>query len=578
MTLWLALTSCVLLGPEDMARLESGPQEACTPLEESCNAADDDCDGVVDEGLEQRSWYLDRDQDGYGAGEPIEDCGQPEGHTTWHGDCDDQEAGVFPGASESCDGEDQDCDDAVDEGLPETWEDEDGDGYGAPGTAACDDAAGDRVDNDDDCDDDDPRIRPGAVEHCNGVQEDCGDASWDADAGVVSWESQDGTWTDWSAVLSDSSTAPAALTLTEQGTLWVCPGTWYAHLTVETDLAIRGVGEPAEVTLSGVGLGPVVETGAGWPLLTLSRLTVEGGLGTSTWFDEEAESAGGGVSCTQGGHVTADEVIITGNNADNAAGVYLEGCDGTFTDVTFDTNEAWEYGGALGTFEATVIIDGASFTGNTAGGSGGGLYTEDTTLTLSNSAFTDNHGLGQGNSGGAMLLYWTTIATIEGSTFDGNTANNGGAAYFGGSEIAIADSTFTGNDARYGGGAISYYTSEVTITDSEFVGNIADDGGALRSAGSTLDTTRVTFQDNSCDDKGGAIDLTGGTAVLVDTRFVDNTAPSDDGVVRWDSDRLELLPCDFTGSTPADLMIPDSGEQATCPSGQDIVCDSIACN
>ncbi len=51
-------------------------------------------------------------------------------------DCDDADPGVYPGATEVCDGADQDCDAWVDEGLPvlRWYTDEDGDGYA--GTAA----------------------------------------------------------------------------------------------------------------------------------------------------------------------------------------------------------------------------------------------------------------------------------------------------------------------------------------------------------------------------------------------------------------------------------------------------------
>ena len=37
------------------------------------------------------------------------------------GDCDDADALVFPGASEACDGVDNNCDGAVDEGVTEAW-------------------------------------------------------------------------------------------------------------------------------------------------------------------------------------------------------------------------------------------------------------------------------------------------------------------------------------------------------------------------------------------------------------------------------------------------------------------------
>jgi len=99
-------------------------------------------------------------------------------------DCNDLNAEVYPGAPESCDGQDQDCDDLVDEEATDAgmwFADADGDSWGAgDGRADCDGESGE-VDQDGDCDDSDPGTFPGADEICDGVDQDC-DGDIDEDA------------------------------------------------------------------------------------------------------------------------------------------------------------------------------------------------------------------------------------------------------------------------------------------------------------------------------------------------------------------------------------------------------------
>ena len=123
---------------------------------EVCDGVDNNCDGSVDEGV-TTTYYLDDDGDGYGdLNTTTEACSEPSGYTSDSTDCDDSDAGVYPGAAEVCDGVDQDCDGVVDEGT-ECFDD-DGDGY---------------TENDGDCNDGDASINPGATEVCDGVDEDC---------------------------------------------------------------------------------------------------------------------------------------------------------------------------------------------------------------------------------------------------------------------------------------------------------------------------------------------------------------------------------------------------------------------
>jgi hypothetical protein len=196
------------------------------------NSCDDDDDGdnVLDADdcapLDATKWrtgnfYVDGDGDGYGTGTSAPLCygtNTPTGYSTVGGDCNDNlnagGAAINPGATEVCDGIDNNCNGVVDEGFAHTdddaladcvdpdddndnvldgddcapldatkwrtgnfYADVDGDGYGAgapvslcygtntPGGYST--VGGDCVDNN-------PSIKPGAVEICgNSIDDNC---------------------------------------------------------------------------------------------------------------------------------------------------------------------------------------------------------------------------------------------------------------------------------------------------------------------------------------------------------------------------------------------------------------------
>ena len=123
-----------------------------------CN--DDDA-GIYPGALEVAYDGVDQDCDGMdltdvdGDGYDGEAVGGP--------DCDDEDASVNPGESEvAYDGVDQDCD-----GMDLT--DVDGDGYDGEAVGGPD------------CDDEDPTVHPGVEEVCDGVDNDCDGAADDVD-------------------------------------------------------------------------------------------------------------------------------------------------------------------------------------------------------------------------------------------------------------------------------------------------------------------------------------------------------------------------------------------------------------
>ncbi len=152
--------------------------------EEICDGVDNNCDGVVDDGV-TTTFYADSDGDGFGdAASSIDACEQPDGYVPIGNDCDDTSADAWPGGTEVCDGLDNDCDGQIDEDTKTTWyADGDGDGYGdtATGEDLCEPLAG-GVTQDGDCDDTDASAHPGGEEVCDEVDNDC---DGDVDEGVT---------------------------------------------------------------------------------------------------------------------------------------------------------------------------------------------------------------------------------------------------------------------------------------------------------------------------------------------------------------------------------------------------------
>ena len=215
---------------------------------EVCDGRDNNCDGNVDEERLLTFWP-DSDGDTFGdpAGAPVMGCTAPPGYAVNDRDCDDTATGVNPSVSERCDaagvdencdgvtppcpcfigetrpctlpgicaigteacvdgewasscsiapvtetcnGLDDDCDGAEDEGLKVVcYVDADNDGYAAPGARradACPDPSRPGLlgcpnftthrapmDPSLDCADGDPTRRPGASELCNAIDDDC---------------------------------------------------------------------------------------------------------------------------------------------------------------------------------------------------------------------------------------------------------------------------------------------------------------------------------------------------------------------------------------------------------------------
>jgi len=78
---------------------------------EICDSIDNNCDGLIDNGLTFLTYYVDADGDTYGStNDSIAACSQPTGYVLNNTDCDDSNASINPGAADvPVNGIDEDC-------------------------------------------------------------------------------------------------------------------------------------------------------------------------------------------------------------------------------------------------------------------------------------------------------------------------------------------------------------------------------------------------------------------------------------------------------------------------------------
>ena len=176
--------------------------------DEVCNGVDDDCDGDTDDEdaiiVEGNTFYQDLDGDGHGtAAATTTGCDPMSGWGVWDDDCDDGAPSVYPGALESCNDADDNCNGDVDEAPTRdgtTWfPDADGDTYGAEAGRlnSCEQPPG-YVTNNEDCDDTDAAVGGG----CGGLISDATELYFEYDwspggayDGSSDWFLQtDGSW------------------------------------------------------------------------------------------------------------------------------------------------------------------------------------------------------------------------------------------------------------------------------------------------------------------------------------------------------------------------------------------------
>jgi hypothetical protein len=486
---------------------------------------DGDCDDADSSIGAPDSYYADADGDGYGGGAGLVSCAPVAGRIAGGGDCNDASADVHPGAVETCNGHDDDCNGFVDGSdplvVPRTWYgDGDGDGFGddADTVEGCAQPSG-YVAAGGDCDDGDALLHPGATEWCDALDNDC-DGTADGDVSYVDWYADDdgdgfgddGTTLDDCVQPSgytlvpgdcDDSRADASPAASEtcrndldddcDALVDECP-----VLLDEADLAVEGTSTFAQLAAA---MAVDDLDGDGTSDLALGAPTADGRDG-AVWLvfgpATGALSVKGAPKCTSGElDGQFGSTVASGDADDDGAIDLLVGApdgDSAFVflgPVTSDSSSAdvqlrGDAGSATGEAVAAAgdvdgdghgdLLLGAPDAGP-AGGGGGAVYAVSGAVTGTIDLMTDATYTFEGGSFDAIGTWLTALGDVDGDGIE---------------ELAIGTATATGDGAVYvvpGGAASGTY--DVLALAEVIVDGLAESAFGTRLASADWDNDGV---------------------------------------------------------------------------------------
>jgi hypothetical protein len=365
------------------------------------------------------------------------------------------------------------------------------------------------------------------------------------------------------------STVQAAVDAASDGdTIRVGPGTFTGGVTITKSLTLAGVDAHASKISGG---GPVVTIGSttSAPTVTLTNLTISGGLTTSNPHAPEcgldvpvcgpgyadATATGGGIETFAGTTVTLSHSIVTGNRATPA----------------LTTNSV----------KATC----ANGPCPAAFGDAGGIDVWGT-MTLIDSTVSDNHASAPAQSnGGGIAVHSGASLSLQGSRVVGNSAaatapagrfvSGGGIFVNGDATLTMDDSSVDGNSALLASSLATPYPIQDGNPDSSNSiggGIFLNDGSTATIRNSTLNgnTVSVNTPSNQSFGADAALCACGGVSLTVANAQVDGNkllvtalandyGPNGPAIFEADGDGTNITNTHIDGNTGAVTTSGDSG-------------------
>lgn len=431
-------------------------------------------------------------------------CTATPGTSRIRGDCNDSDDTIYPGAEEQCDGIDHNCDQIpVDPDAPRFFFDADADGFGVDSTTVCMQTLGYSPARGD-CNDDDASVYPGAADRWgDGFDDDCGGTDAEEPHVGFNCRSYPAIQMALEAA-QDGMTIWVGPGVYHEHLSWLGKAVAVRSTRGPDETEVSAGGQASAVQfVTGEGPDSVVEglaitegyVGYGWDGAGLRAIGASPTI-RSCWFrgNMAEQDCRGGAACQggRGGGVYLEassteltDSVFVNNYAHQGGGLAVaEGSDVLVQRTLFIRNWA-NYGGALATNGSSLHLDHNRWVSNSAYWDGGGLFSQDSTVTLQSETVLSNTASGVG---GALKSSGGSITVLD-STLDRNAANSGAAVALSGGRIRVSNLTLSNSNlGAYGGAQLGISgTDDYEVANSDIFGG-SHFGISLAGAGQVRDS------------------------------------------------------------------------------------------